>query len=480
MLAAAERAGVTHSSATSSAGRPTARVAARAIADGLIGEPRHGDARAVRAARRRSRPRGCREWWFDAARGGGWLGASGSHIVDQVRTWFGEVASVERDAADGGARATAPRTRSSVRVTMRSRASKVVLQQTAASWTPGVVGPDGRRGHRRHARGRRRRRVAARIATAGALLDVPDDLALPGAAGASDDPRHRYTHLELGPYTRLCEALRAGVEGRDRRLASAFRCRRSPTASRACSVLDAIRASAGGGGAAQVVGVGAVAGLPGSVTSGAVVLAVGVLGERLAARRPSGSGGMAERHDRDRHNVVGKREESPQLAAKAGGDRRERAPEPERGRREQQVLHRREDRRRDRRLEPALGVGAHDDVHRRGRDAAGRAAVDVGEQLRREPRLRERAAVRFPRPAGEVADRARVRRRRARRRTPTAGGSRRSARSVAASSSARCSSSVTGVVAELAARALAARRRRRSRRRSRASARRRARTSSRT
>jgi hypothetical protein len=44
-------------------------------------------------------------------------------------------------------------------------------------------------------------------------LAVPDDLALAPAPDVSDDPRHRYTHLELGPFTRLCEVLRAGVEG---------------------------------------------------------------------------------------------------------------------------------------------------------------------------------------------------------------------------------------------------------------------------
>ncbi len=33
-------------------------------------------------------------WWFDAARGGGWLGASGSHVIDAVRVWLGEFAAV--------------------------------------------------------------------------------------------------------------------------------------------------------------------------------------------------------------------------------------------------------------------------------------------------------------------------------------------------------------------------------------------------
>jgi predicted dehydrogenase len=42
---------------------------------------------------------------------------------------------------------------------------------------------------------------------------VPDDLVL-APMEESDDPRHQFTHLELGPYTRLCEALHARIEGR--------------------------------------------------------------------------------------------------------------------------------------------------------------------------------------------------------------------------------------------------------------------------
>lgn len=33
-------------------------------------------------------------WWFDAAAGGGWLGAAVSHLVDAIRVWLGEFASV--------------------------------------------------------------------------------------------------------------------------------------------------------------------------------------------------------------------------------------------------------------------------------------------------------------------------------------------------------------------------------------------------
>ena len=82
-------------------------------------------------------------------------------------------------------------------------------------------------------------------------LDVPDDLAFPPAAAASDDPRHRFTHLELGPYTRLCECLRAAVEGAAYPGGVAV-----PTFADGVAemhVLDAVRASAAAGGVLTAV-----------------------------------------------------------------------------------------------------------------------------------------------------------------------------------------------------------------------------------
>ena len=78
-------------------------------------------------------------------------------------------------------------------------------------------------------------------------LPMPPDLAPSAPSMPSDDPRERYTHLELGPYTRLAEALRAGVEGRPPDAAVA-----PPTFVDGLAemrVLDAIRASAAAGGA---------------------------------------------------------------------------------------------------------------------------------------------------------------------------------------------------------------------------------------
>ncbi len=188
------------------------------------------------------------DWWFDAARGGGWLGASGSHIVDQVRTWVGEIASVSAVLPTVSARTGAAEDTFVVRLTTR-RGAEGVLQQTAASWAPQVAGisivagTDGtievtgdgvfcadRAGRRR--------------------LDVPADLELPSPP-PSDDPRERYTHLELGPYTRLAEALRAGVEGR----APASAVPRPTFADGLAEmrILDAIRTSAAAGGAVAAV-----------------------------------------------------------------------------------------------------------------------------------------------------------------------------------------------------------------------------------
>jgi hypothetical protein len=83
-------------------------------------------------------------------------------------------------------------------------------------------------------------------------LDVPSDLQLPAAPSESDDPRHRFTHLELGPFTRLCEALRAGVEGQP--LPDAVPVPTFADGVAEMRVLDAIRASAANDGAVTPVG----------------------------------------------------------------------------------------------------------------------------------------------------------------------------------------------------------------------------------
>jgi predicted dehydrogenase len=248
MLAAAQRAGVTHLVGHEFRWAPDRALVARAIAAGVIGEPRTFSlVQYVPLVADPAAP--VPEWWFDGRRGGGWLGASGSHVVDQIRTWLGEIESVSAalpvvSARNGGAED------SFVIRLATSNGAHGVVQQTAASWTPHVVG------------------VTIVAGTEGTIevtgdgvfcsdrggrhaLPVPPDLALPAPPTLSDDPRERYTHLELGPYTRLAEVLRAGVDGLPADSAVV-----APTFEDGVAemrVLDAIRASAVAGGAVVAV-----------------------------------------------------------------------------------------------------------------------------------------------------------------------------------------------------------------------------------
>jgi predicted dehydrogenase len=238
MLDAATRSGVTHLVGHEFRWAPDRATVARAIHDGLIGDARtftlaqYVPLVADPAAR-------VPQWWFDAARGGGWLGASGSHVVDQLRCWLGEFSAVSAALAarDGRAEDTFV-----VRAEMAGGASGVV-QQTAASWgaaglsviagSAGTVEIDAGAVWFTDAAGRHR-------------LHTPAELELPEVP-VSDDPRERFTHLELGPYTKLCEALR-GVPSAVPvpTFADGVACMR---------VLDAIRSSAAGGGATvEVIG----------------------------------------------------------------------------------------------------------------------------------------------------------------------------------------------------------------------------------
>jgi predicted dehydrogenase len=64
------------------------------IADGTLGEIRHVNVANIGNswADSASRPKG--DWWSLAEQGGGRLGANGSHQVDMLRWWLGEVAWV--------------------------------------------------------------------------------------------------------------------------------------------------------------------------------------------------------------------------------------------------------------------------------------------------------------------------------------------------------------------------------------------------
>jgi predicted dehydrogenase len=247
MLAAADAAGVTHLVGHEFRWATERAVAARALADGLIGEPRFVTIVShipLVADPETKVPR----WWFDVDAGGGWLGASGSHVVDQIRTWLGEFDSLSATLSVVSERHDVAEDSFTVRFRLQSGAEGV-LQQTAAAWGSDVgmtrvVGTHGTLWTEGDA-------VFVADRDGARQLPVPSDLVLPEAPEVSDDPRHRFTHMELGPYTRLCEVLRDAVEGRPIEAPVTV-----PTFADgvACmEVLDAIRLSAADGGALQVL-----------------------------------------------------------------------------------------------------------------------------------------------------------------------------------------------------------------------------------
>jgi len=241
MLEAAERAGVTHLIGHQFRWQSDRAVVARALADGLIGTPRFMTLSSylpLVASPEAKMP----DWWFDEASGGGWLGAHGSHLVDQVRAWLGEFASLSAVLPTVSARSGVAEDSYLLRFEL-ANGVQGVLQHTAGAWGPmaAMNRIAGTRGTLWTENG------AVYLADVAGVreLPVPEDL-LPPAQTPGTRAKSQ-SHMNIGPYIRLCEVLRAGVEGRPAHSAV------PPPTFRdglACTlVLDAIRQSAAAGGA---------------------------------------------------------------------------------------------------------------------------------------------------------------------------------------------------------------------------------------
>ena len=220
---------------------------ARMLAAGDVGEPRlfsHVSFTPLLADPAAPAP----EWWFDPRRGGGWLGASGSHLVDQVRSWLGEFADVSAALTVVSDRRGVAEDTFVVRFTLRSGVTGL-LQQSAGAWGSAVqvTRVAGSSGSVWSADGT----VWHASAAGERPVPVPDDLRLPPGPEESDDPRHRFTHLELAPFTRLCEVLDDLIAGRPARHPAAPATFDDGLA--ATVVLDAVRGSAAAGGARVVL-----------------------------------------------------------------------------------------------------------------------------------------------------------------------------------------------------------------------------------
>jgi predicted dehydrogenase len=239
MLAAAEHKGVIHLIGNEFRWQPDRALVGRAIADGLIGEPRfltltqYIPFAADPAAR-------LPKWWFAKQAGGGWLGASGSHWIDQVRAWLGDFSSLSAALPTVSDRQNVAEDSFVLRF-RTNNGVEGVIQQTAGAWGPqaAMCRVAGTKGTVWAEDG------VVRVADQAGVreLAVPEDLVLPPApAPAAAGSSNRFSHLELGPYTRLCEALRCAIEGGHSKTAVPLPTFRDGLA--CMQVLDAMRSSA--------------------------------------------------------------------------------------------------------------------------------------------------------------------------------------------------------------------------------------------
>jgi predicted dehydrogenase len=156
-------------------------------------------------------------WWGRASEGGGWLGAQAAHVVDQVRVMLGELAGVSASLSQVADRDWDVEDTFTVHFRTHAGAAGI-LQSTIGAWGPPVfcTRVAGERGT-----------VWAdfdtvRVANASGTREIPppDDLPLAAPEPPPDDllvtaydGLHAFG-IDLAPYTRLCSAFLARIEGR--------------------------------------------------------------------------------------------------------------------------------------------------------------------------------------------------------------------------------------------------------------------------
>jgi predicted dehydrogenase len=244
---AAERAGVVHLLGCEFRYASGQALMTRLVAQGAIGEPRlatfllHIPLLAGEGAE-------VPEWWSQSSEGGGWLGAQGSHVVDQVRTTLGEFTGVSAsllNLADHGWTAEDTfsvhfRTAGGCDGVMQSSAADrgPFLITSRIAGTRGAVWAEGDNVQIADAAGTRAVPMPADLATAAAEPPPPDMLV------TAYDWLHS-TGIDMGPYTRLFDTFRRLIDGEpidDRPAPATF-----ADGVAAMRVMDAIRRSAADG-----------------------------------------------------------------------------------------------------------------------------------------------------------------------------------------------------------------------------------------
>ena len=153
-------------------------------------------------------------WWFDADLGGGWLGACGSHWIDALRVWLGEIAEVTAlvDAHAPAPSDVACQADDTYTLLFRTRGgAQGMLQQSAAAWGARfevlrIAGSDATcwiEGGRLWRAGRDGK---------AAEVTIPDDLRLPTVATAPW--MGPFAAVELPAFVRQAERFADLIDGR--------------------------------------------------------------------------------------------------------------------------------------------------------------------------------------------------------------------------------------------------------------------------
>jgi predicted dehydrogenase len=191
------------------------------------------------------------EWWRDDAQSGGWLGAWGSHVIDQIRTTLGEIESVSAHLSVRGDRLAGAddgfnalfQTSSGASVNMRSCARSHAVNGTIC-----VIGSDATavlQGDE----------VVLHAASGRESVALPTEFEVlppnpPPTEGLTTSYELGHTlGTDFGPFTRLGEVFLGRIEGRD---VSHWPAPATFRDGLACQrVMDAIRRSHARGGAQE-------------------------------------------------------------------------------------------------------------------------------------------------------------------------------------------------------------------------------------
>lgn len=254
MLDAADAAGIVHMLGAEFRFDTAQALLRRVILDGTIGDPLHF-LRIYHQPGMQDPSEKLADWWEDAAQGGGFLGAFGSHMIDQIRSMLGEIVAVSgvlQTLAPGRPTMTADDCYS-VQFETASGAKGLIAATMSA---PGplvmatkVAGTKGGAWIQSGASFGDPEEVWVETGGQVRQIAIPDELVNPaptpfpiGELVQTEQDRWHTQGFDVAPYARLFAEMKASIEGHEPAIPERAGDFRDAAAGQA--VLDAVRKSA--------------------------------------------------------------------------------------------------------------------------------------------------------------------------------------------------------------------------------------------